>query len=174
MKLESHMLYCYNRNPNNAASLLYYLYMIDSNTAFLFPQFKMLDVNDGEVLRIVNSRTCNFCADNLRLTSKYPCYVRPCTIHQDGRYKCLGLTTPCCVFPLYPDILDNMKYVEVNEMPLFTKGAIYKNMYTGKRYEYISQNSFGFDELLFRDCETQDIAIFQGDSLIVFEESESE
>lgn len=67
-----------------------------------------------------------------------------------------------------------MHETETVILPPFTRGKICVDHNTNKRYEYISQNSFGFDELLFRDCETQDIEIFQGDELIAFEKSESE
>lgn len=173
-KLEPHMLYCYNRTPEDATSPLYYLYMVDSNTAYLFPQFKLVDINSGEVLRIVNSKTRNFRVDNLRLTSKYPCDMHPCAIYQDGEYKCIGLVTPYRIFPLYPDILSSMETVRCMYVPPFTKGGIYKNTDTGKRYEYVSQNGLDWDELLFKDCDTQDIETFQGDELIAFEKSESE
>lgn len=173
-KLEPHMLYCYNRDTDDTTSPLYYLYMVDSNTAFLFPHFRMLDVTDGEVLRIINSKTCNFRVDNLRLTSKYPCDMHPCAIYQDGEYKCIGLVTPYRIFPLYPDILSSMETVRCMHVPPFVKGGTYKNTDTGKRYEYVSQNGLDWDELLFKDCDTQDIEIFQGDELIAFEKSESE
>lgn len=165
MKLESHMLYCYNMNP----CLVYYLYMVDSNTAYLFPQFQRVDINSGEVKRILSLHNHDF-----RLVSKYPCDVRPCTIYQKQRYVCIGLASPYFMFPLCPDMLDMMHSTEAVILPLFTHGKICVDHNTNKRYEYISQNSFGFDELLFKDCETQDIAIYQGDELICFEERESE
>ncbi len=168
-KLESHMLYCYNSNPNDATSTLYYLYMVDSNTAFLFPQFKMLDVTDGEVLRIINSKTYKERVDNLRTTSIYPCDMHPCAIYQKGEYKCIGLVTPYRIFPLHPDILSSMEAVKCMYVPPFTKGEIYKNTHTGKRYEYVSHNSISYDELLFTDCDTQDLAVFQGGELIAFD-----
>ena len=71
-------------------------------------------------------------------------------------------------------MLDMMHSTDAVILPPFTRGKIYTNHNTNKRYKYISQNSFGFDELLFRECETQDIAIYQGDELIAFEESESD
>ena len=39
-KLEPHMLYCYNSNPDDATSTLYYLYMVNDNTAFYFHSSK--------------------------------------------------------------------------------------------------------------------------------------
>ena len=168
-KLEPHMLYCYNRTPEDATSPLYYLYMVDSNAAYLFPQFKLVDINSGEVKRILSIHNHDF-----RLVSKYPCNVLPCLIYQKQRYVCIGLASPCFILPLFPDMLDMMHGTETVILPPFTRGKICVDHNTNKRYEYISQNSFGFDELLFRNCETQDIAIFQGEELIVFEESESE
>lgn len=165
MKLESHMLYCYNKNP----CLVYYLYMVDSNTAYLFPQFKRVDVNSVDVKQILD-----FHCHDFRLVSKYPCNVRPCLVYQKQRYVCIGLASPYFILPLFSDMLDMMHSTEAVILPPFTRGKICTDHNTNKRYEYISQNSFGFDELLFRDCETQDIAIFQGDELIAFEESESE
>lgn len=165
MKLESHMLYCYNKNP----CLIYYLYMVDSNTAYLFPQFKLVDINSGEVKQILSIHNHDF-----RLVSKHPCNVRPCLVCQNQRYVCIGLASPYFILPLFPDMLDMMRSTEAVILPPFTRGKICIDHNTNKRYEYISHNSFDYDDLLFRDCETQDIAIYSGDSLIAFEESESE
>ena len=173
-KLEPHMLYCYNRTPEDATSTLYYLYMVDSNTAFLFPHFRMLDITDGYVLLILNSKTWKESVYNLRPASKYPCDVRPCTIYQKGMYVCLGLMTPYRIFPQFPDMLDCMCSVEVRQIPPFTKGKIYKNTHTGKRYEYISQNGLDFDELLFKECITQDLSFFEKGELNDFATTEEE
>ena len=173
-KLEPHMLYCYNRTPEDATSTLYYLYMVDSNTAFLFPHFRMLDITDGYVLLILNSKTWKESVYNLRPAAKYPCDVRPCTIYQKGMYVCLGLMTPYRIFPQFPDMLDCMCSVEVRQIPPFTKGKIYKNTHTGKRYEYISQNGLDFDELLFKECITQDLAIFEKGELEDFAMTEAD
>ena len=174
MKLKPYMLYCYNSNPDDATSTLYYLYMINDDTAFLFPQFKMLDVTDGEVLRILNSKTCKERVDNLRPDSEHPCDVLPCTIYQEDEYICLGLISLYRTFALYPEKLDMMKDVETRPIPRFTKGKVYKNRYTGKRYEYVSRNGLSWDELLFIDCITCDYAIFNKSSLEAFTMAESE
>lgn len=82
--------------------------------------------------------------------------------------------TPYRVFPQFPDMLDCMLPVEVRQIPPFTKGKIYKNTHTGKRYEYISQNGLDFDELLFKECITQDLSFFEKGELNDFATTEEE
>ena len=82
--------------------------------------------------------------------------------------------TPYRIFLQFPDMLDCMCSVEVRQIPPFTKGKIYKNTHTGKRYEYISQNGLDFDELLFKECITQDLSFFEKGELNDFATTEEE
>lgn len=165
MKLQPHMLYCYNSNPNDTTSMLNYLYMLDSKNAFLFPQFFICNARGKIVKKVLDSRTCNFCADNLRPVSNHPCLVKPCLIYQNGKCVCLGLTSPTQVIALRPELIDIMQDVDVKILPLFVRGKRFTNKYSEKQYLFKTIDGISLDAFLFIDVKTGDYAYFESHNM---------